>query len=122
MSVAGWASSAVDSVTGSKGKKSRDTEAFATLEDDTTASEYPTKGTGSTTPQKKSLGRSSSNSKSKESLSPKVGPKILKPPSMQGKKVVRALYNFSGSTDELSFKAGNETVVLNEVLIGGWEN
>ena len=40
MSVAGWASSTVDSVTGSKGKKSRDTEAFTTLEDDTTASEY----------------------------------------------------------------------------------
>jgi len=120
MSVAGWASSAVDSVTGSKGKKSKDTEAFATLGDDTTASEYATKGTGSTTPKKTSLGRSSSNNKSKENLSPKVGPRILKPPSMQGKKVVRALYDFSGSTDELSFKAGNEIVVLNEVLDDWW--
>ena len=123
MSITGWASSAVDSVTGSKGKKSKDTEAFATLEDDATTDdsiEYQSKGTGNTTPKKITLGRSSSNGKSKESLSLKAAPRILKPPSMQGRKVVRALYDFSGSTDELSFNSGNEIVVLNEVLDDWW--
>ena len=113
--MAGW----VDSVTGSKGKKSKDKDAFKALEDDAAANnttEYQTKST----PKKTTLGRSSSKSKSKENLSPNIVPRILKPPSMQGKKVVRALYDFSGSTDELSFKLGNEIVVLNEVLDDWW--
>ncbi|KAF8809813.1 BAR-domain-containing protein [Phlegmacium glaucopus] len=124
-SVAGWASSAVDSVTGSKGKKGKDKdkEAFATL-DNGDAAKYQTNGTTGGTPKKAALRpRSSSKSKSRESLpstAPKVTPRILKPPSMQGKKVVRALYDFSGSTEELSFKAGNEIVVLNEVLDDWW--
>jgi hypothetical protein len=118
ISVASW----VDSVTGSKEKKSKDTEAFTTLDDDpavNNTTEYQTNGTGGT-PKKTTLGRSSSNSKSKENMSPNVAPRILKPPSMQGKKVVRALYDFSGSTDELSFKSGNEIIVLNEVLDDWW--
>ncbi|KAG7087381.1 hypothetical protein E1B28_013354 [Marasmius oreades] len=36
------------------------------------------------------------------------------------KKVVRALYDFSGSSDELSFKVGDEIVVLSETLEGWW--
>jgi hypothetical protein len=45
----------------------------------------------------------------------------MKPQSMQGrKKVVRAVYDFNGSSDELSFKAGTEIVVLNEVLDDWW--
>jgi hypothetical protein len=117
MSVASW----VDSVTGSKEKKNKDTEAFATLDDDAAVNnttEYQTNGIGGI-PKKTSLGRSSPN-KSKENISPNVAPRILKPPSMQGKKVVRALYDFSGSTDELSFKSGNEIIVLNEVLDDWW--
>lgn len=117
MSVAGWASSAVDSVTGNKGKKSKDTEAFATLDDGANvniAAEYQN-GTGGGL---KKLARSSSKSKSRENI--KAAPKILKPRSMQGRKVVRALYDFSGSTDELSFKSGDEIVVLNEVLDDWW--
>lgn len=122
MSVASW----VDSVTGSKDKKSKDTEAFATLDDDAavnnTTDYHQTNGTGGT-PKKTTPGRSSSKSKSKENMSPSskvVSPRILKPPSMQGKKVVRALYDFTGSTDELSFKSGNEIIVLNEVLDDWW--
>jgi hypothetical protein len=119
MSVASW----VDSVTGIKEKKNKDTEAFETLDDDASVNnttEHQTNGTGGT-PKKTTLGRSSSISKSKENMSPtKVTPRILKPPSMQGKKVVRALYDFTGSTDELSFKSGNEIIVLNEVLDDWW--
>lgn len=121
MSVAGWASNAVDSVTGSKGKKSKDKEAFAALDDDAVAKDAETSGSGGTL-KKSALSRRSS-SKSRENsptMSAKVAPRILKPPSMQGKKVVRALYAFSGSTDEISFKAGDEIVVLNEVLDDWW--
>ena len=120
LSVAEWASNAVDSVTGSKGKKSKDKEAFETLDGDAkNVDEYQSRGPGGTL-KKTALGpRSSSKGKSRDNL-PSVVPKILKPPSMQGKKVVRALYDFSGSTDELSFKSGNEIVVLNEVLDDWW--
>ena len=118
MSVASW----VDSVTGSKEKKNKDTEAFATLDEDAAANnntEYQTNGTGGT-PKKTTLGRTSSNSKAKENMSPNIASRILKPPSMQGKKIVRALHDFSGSTDELSFKSGDEIIVLNEVLDDWW--
>jgi hypothetical protein len=67
--------------------------------------------------------RKSPKNKSKESLpgsSPKTPMRILKPPSLQGKKVVRALQDFSGSSDELSFKAGDEIVVISEVLDEWW--
>lgn len=123
MSITGWASSAVDSVTGSKGKKSKDTEAFAALDDDAgagNAAEHQINGISGSL-KKSALGRRpSSNSHSRENMPPKVAPRILKPPSMQEKKVVRALYDFSGSTDELSFKSGNEIIVLNEVLDDWW--
>ncbi|KAL0571451.1 hypothetical protein V5O48_010520 [Marasmius crinis-equi] len=36
------------------------------------------------------------------------------------RKIVRALHDFNGSSDELSFKAGEEIVVVNEVLEGWW--
>ncbi|KAF9265080.1 BAR-domain-containing protein [Marasmius fiardii PR-910] len=36
------------------------------------------------------------------------------------RKIVRALHDFSGSSDELSFKTGDEIVVLNETLEGWW--
>ncbi|KAF8153958.1 hypothetical protein B0H34DRAFT_661997, partial [Crassisporium funariophilum] len=130
LSVAGWASSAVDSVTGGRGKKNKDKEAFAALgdgADDKPTPEHHTNGTGDA-PTKSSgfrglSRRTSSKNKSKENLpsvSPQIPSRILKPPSMQGKKVVRALYDFSGSSDELSFKAGKEIVVLNEVLDDWW--
>ena len=131
MSVSGWASSAVESVTGKSGtsKKSKDKEAFAALDDG--------EGSGTSADQSEAgihkvrksssfrgLTRLPSKSKSKENLStPTLSqslPKILKPPSMQDKKIVRAMYDFSGSSDELSFKTGNEIVVVNEVLDDWW--
>jgi hypothetical protein len=125
MSVAGWASSAVESVT-SRGKKNKDTEAFSALGDD---DEPSTGSLGESSSLKKSssfrsLGRQPpSRNKSIENVpgvSPKVTPRILRPPSVQERKVVRALYDFSGSSDELSFKAGSEILVLNEVLDDWW--
>ncbi|RDB17579.1 SWI/SNF and RSC complexes subunit ssr3 [Hypsizygus marmoreus] len=114
MSVAGWAF-------GSRGKKSK--EKFAALGDQASDPEDdPVEGKGS--PQKKtssfhSITRKLSRDKSKES-SPKLSTRILKPPSLQGKRMVRALHSFSGATDELSFSAGDEIVVVNEVLEDWW--
>ncbi|KAF8957660.1 hypothetical protein BDZ97DRAFT_1845342 [Flammula alnicola] len=127
MSVAGWASSAVESVTGSRSKKSKDKDSFATLDDTAAAKTVAEQqGDGAHMIRKsssfRSLGRRSSN-KSKENLpanSPVGPPRILKPPSLQNNKVVRALYDFSGSSDELSFKAGSDIVVVHEVLDDWW--
>ena len=37
-----------------------------------------------------------------------------------GKKLAKALYDFEGGSDELSFKAGTEIAILNEVLDDWW--
>ncbi|KAJ2936365.1 hypothetical protein H1R20_g728, partial [Candolleomyces eurysporus] len=128
LSVAGWASSAVDSF--SRGKKSKDVDSFATLDDGPDTEDAPRRSpdTPNASPLKRSnsfLSRRSSSkkNKSKESLgtsSPVVPGRILKPPSLQDKKVVKALYDFNGSADELTFKAGTEIKVLNEVVDGWW--
>ncbi|KAG6830135.1 hypothetical protein H0H92_001999 [Tricholoma furcatifolium] len=121
MSVAGWASSAVDSVTG-RGKKNKDKEKFASLTDDAQHDEDVDEDGMRSSPSKKSSTFHSLTrrlSKSKES-SPQLPPKILKPPSLQEKKIVRATHSFSGGTDELTFVAGEEIVVLNEVLDDWW--
>ncbi|KAF8882810.1 hypothetical protein BD779DRAFT_1663241 [Infundibulicybe gibba] len=120
LSVAGWASSAVGSVTG-RGKKNKDK--FAALGDDDGSA---ANGDGQDSPPTRptsSMSRRSSKNRSKENLpsrSPKPPPRILKPRSLQEKKTVRALYDFSGSSDELSFRAGDHITVVNEVLDGWW--
>ncbi|KAF5375449.1 hypothetical protein D9615_007955 [Tricholomella constricta] len=123
MSVAGWASSAVESVTG-RGKKSKDKDKFATLDDDEPHEREADEGSVRTSPKKPSsfhsLTRKLSKDKSKADVSPKPGAKILKPPSLQGRKTVRAMHSFSGGTDELSFNTGDEIIVVNEVLDGWW--
>ncbi len=140
ISMAEWASSAMESVTGGKSKKPKlDRESFSALEDSSLGNGNPEAG-GSGTASKPSSSflsiarlaskTASSTSNSKESLpitsessssSSQTQGKIMKPQSMQGrKKVVRAVYDFNGSSDELSFKAGTEIVVLNEVLDDWW--
>lgn len=124
-SVSGWASSAVESVTG-RGKKNKDK--FTTLADEDDKRDS-TEDSAEANPALKRSGSSSSIStkrskdKLKEnvtSISPKPPARILKPPSLQEKKMVRARYSFSGVTDELSFKTGDEITVVNEVLDGWW--
>ncbi|KAF9040095.1 hypothetical protein BJ165DRAFT_1531067 [Panaeolus papilionaceus] len=143
MSVAGWASNAVESVTGGRNKKSKDKDAFATLDDDEHSGSAES-GQGSSHGQEngneatlrksgsftKALSRRASKKKSKDGINGGSAPastngtpriQILKPPSLS-KKVVRALHDFSGSSaDELSFKAGDEIIVLSEVLDDWWE-
>ncbi|KAK7029518.1 hypothetical protein VNI00_014551 [Paramarasmius palmivorus] len=72
-----------------------------------------------------SKGSKAKHAKSKSEQVPLSGSssslsKIQKPPSMQNRKVMKALYDFSGSSDELSFRIGDEIVVVNEVLDGWW--
>lgn len=117
MNVTGWASSAMSSMTG-RGKKDRDN--FATLtngddpETDITDPSRP--------PSSRSFSRKSPSSKAKELLngSPKIPTQIMKPPSQYARKLVRALHDFTGSSDELTFKAGDEIIVIHEVLDDWW--
>jgi len=136
-SVSGWATNAVDSITPSaksaKSTKVKDKDSFTTLDDEEDmprrrGSQDSDRGSmGSSSLQKSGsfgLGRRlSRKKKSKDSLSapsPKVPPKILKPPSLQESKHVTALYDFKGGPDELTFKAGQDIRVINEVVEGWW--
>ncbi|KAF9528813.1 hypothetical protein CPB83DRAFT_853775 [Crepidotus variabilis] len=136
-SMAEWASTAMGSVTGSKSKKNKaDKDSFATLEEDgppgRASNEFGTTSSRASSSflslsrltSKATSSNASSismppNSSSSSSPSQSSG-KILKPPSLQGRKIVKALHDFNGSSDELSFKAGTEIVVVNEVLDDWW--
>ncbi|KAI3608785.1 bar domain-containing protein [Moniliophthora roreri] len=130
MSLASWSM-------GSFGRKKK--EKFANLDDDAklddgngTESEDGNHSSSPVQSHKSFSGRSTSSKASKgkhtKSKSDQVAlsgsssslPRIQKPPSMQTRKVMRALHDFSGSSDELSFKAGDEIIVVNEVLEGWW--
>lgn len=127
LSVTGWASSAVDSI--SRGsKKNKDIEAFSSLGDDHDGTVGgDTEKVVEPAPRRLSFSlsrrTSSKQKKSKDNLdapAPVGPPRLLKPPSLQDKKTVKALYDFQGSTDELTFKAGTDIKVLNEVVDGWW--
>ncbi|KAG1750385.1 uncharacterized protein EDB91DRAFT_1107120 [Suillus paluster] len=117
MNVTGWASSAMSSVTG-RGKKDRDNFATLTNEDDPEADSVDSPRP----PSSRSFSRKSPSSKVKELLngSPKMPIQIMKPPSQHEPKLVRALHDFTGSSDELTFKAGDEITVIHEVLDDWW--
>lgn len=122
MSVTGWASNAVSSLAG-RGKKDRDNFAALTDGDESDNADKDNHRSLSRQPSLKSVSRKSPKAKSadlcKES-SPRVATRILKPPSQQEQKLVKALHDFTGSSDELTFKAGDEIVVINEVLEDWW--
>ncbi|KAF5326169.1 hypothetical protein D9611_000817 [Ephemerocybe angulata] len=129
LSVAGWASNAVDNLA-NRSKKNKDKEAFSTLGDDGADIDSPNVDEDARQPNARrgsfSLkGKVSSRKKSKEALAsvapaPLAPPRILKPRSLQDKKTVKALYDFNGSADELTFRAGTDIKVLNEVVDGWW--
>lgn len=108
--VSGW----MDSV---RGKKSK----FTSLQDDEdAASPSPDKESSrSITNAFGSLMRKDSTTK-KESMPIVEKDRLISPPSLQERKVVRAIYDFNGSSDELSFKVGDEIMVVNEVLDDWW--
>ena len=122
LSVAGWASSALDTMTG-RGKK--DKENFATLEDgdsgiigeeksSTTRPPLPRRQSSKSQPTSRRNTPTSSPSATFRSLRALTGSSPSTP------KMVRAINDFSGATDELSFRVGDEIVLLNEVIEGWW--
>ncbi|KAJ7306999.1 hypothetical protein DFH08DRAFT_900973 [Mycena albidolilacea] len=131
LSVAGWAAGAVGSVTG-RGKN----KAFTSLADEADRdsghgeSDNGSGGGGgggvlhSITRRKSGStnnhGGGGGGGEKSSGTTPKLPTRILKPPSQAQRKVVRALYDFSGSSDELAFKTGDTIVVVNEVLDGWW--
>lgn len=119
MSVTGWASNAVSSLAG-LGKKDRD--AFAALMNEDEEKDSVDTPDVPRPPSSRSLSRKLPKVKPADLLteSLRTDGRILKPPSQQEKKVVRALHDFSGSSDELSFRAGDEITVIHEVLDDWW--
>ncbi|KAI9463493.1 BAR-domain-containing protein [Boletus coccyginus] len=114
-SVTGWASNAVSSIAG-LGKKDRDTFTALVNGDGKDGAATPDV---SCPPSSRSFSRKSPRAKPAD-LPLESNGRILKPPSQQEKKLVRALYDFSGSSDELSFRAGDEITVIHEVLDDWW--
>ncbi|GBE87306.1 hypothetical protein SCP_1005540 [Sparassis crispa] len=128
MSVAGWASSAMSSVT-ALGKKDKDKDAFAALHDDAGVGHHP--GDEDYADVKRSTGMyaKSKSAPATPSLSPKGVTRMPASQSMYAssrwnaapRKVAVALYDFAaGSSDELTFRTGDQIVVVNEVLDGWW--
>ncbi|KAA1466813.1 BAR-domain-containing protein [Dentipellis sp. KUC8613] len=120
--VSGWTNSW-------RGKKGRDRETFSNLKDEETDEDDEDSATfhhsRSVSSVSLSLSLSSNKakpaSKSKSATSSPVIPgRVPKWLEKDKKKLVRALYDFSGSVDELSFRTGDEIVVVNEVLDDWW--
>jgi hypothetical protein len=117
MSVAGW----MGSITG-RGKKDKLADALMQDSSDSEAED----------PKRSKQRRQSNTSRSSPTkhrpsasntpnASPLIPSRLLKLPMHHNKKVAIAMHDFNaGSSDELSFKAGDQIVVLNEVLDGWW--
>lgn len=116
-SVAGWASSAVESVTN---RRKKDKDNFASLDDDEDNGSTGRRSSEWVSSLKKSTSIGSMGRKSPY-RSPKVPQQMSKPGSLQEKKLVRARFDYEAkSSNELSFRAGAEIVALNEVLDAWW--
>ncbi|KAJ3574032.1 hypothetical protein NP233_g2039 [Leucocoprinus birnbaumii] len=120
-SVAGWASNAVESVA-NRMKKDKDKDNFASLDDEDEGSPAQRNSPERVSPLKKSSSIGSIGRRSSFFSSPKAKPQLpSKISATPGKKIVRARVDYEAkSTNELSFTAGSEIVVLNEVLDSWW--
>lgn len=123
LSVTGWASSAIDSMRNGRGKK--DKENFATLEDGEGGANGEDKNASTRPPliRRQSSKSQPGSKKNTPSSSPSTTFRTLKAltgVSSDSPKMVRAVDDFSGSVDELSFRVGDEIVLLNEVIEGWW--
>ena len=115
-SVAGWASSAVESVA-NRMKKDKDT--FAALDEDM---ENKRRNSEQTPSLKKSMSPGSIGRRSPYFSSSKANSQAPKQSNATPeKKIVRARLDYEAkSSDELSFQTGSDIVVLNEVLDSWW--
>ena len=111
-SVAGW----MGSLTG-RGKKEKTDALMQDRDDDSDSDEAETKSSRS----RRQSNSSPTKTKPTSSVnaSPVVPSRMLKLPAQR--KIAVALHDFNaGSPDELSFKAGDQIAVQNEVLDGWW--
>ncbi|KAH9837641.1 BAR-domain-containing protein [Rhodofomes roseus] len=105
LSVAGWASSA-----------DKDKDNFATLRDNDGGGDDSDASDGASSASKHRKGKSSGSITSTSPVERRLSMR-----KASGKRVVVALHDFAaGSTDELSFHAGDQIAVVNEVLDGWW--
>lgn len=120
MGIAGWASS-ISKMTGRAKNRGRadvlmgesDGEDGAT---ENAATETPEPASARATPTKSKMSRGNT-----PNASPSLPSRVLKSTSQQNKKIAVALHDFAAaSTDELSFKTGDQIFVLNEVVEGWW--
>lgn len=122
LSLSTWTPSIVATMS-SRGKKNKDKEAFSALSDEPDGEAH-----GDAKPQAAPRSRSfsltrkmSKKKKSKENVAtpPLDVASRLEPPVLTEKRTVTAVYDFEGSQDELSFKAGTDIKVLN-MVVDGW--
>lgn len=117
MSVAGW----MGSLTG-RGKKAKG-DALIDDDDDNSDSSDDDRTKPSRSRRPSATSRSSPTKgrpSSSVSASPVIPPRPLRLPT-QTKKLALALHDFNASsTDELSFRSGDQITVINEVLDGWW--
>ena len=108
-SVASWVGDAMSNVMSRNKTRNPDVENFATLEDDEELDKRNSRMRRSRKSSMKSLRSANGRSRSRTRDNQK-----------NTRKVVKAIYDFSGSGEELSFKTGDEIVVINEVLDDWW--
>ncbi|KAI0312224.1 hypothetical protein OF83DRAFT_676611 [Amylostereum chailletii] len=114
-SISGWTSSW-------RGKKDKN-QLFSALQDDENPEGTSTNSSSLsfTMPSMPSIGIGKSRSvRTTPSASPSIPSRGLNMKNLDTRKHVRALYDFSGSSDELSFHVGDRIVVVNEVLDDWW--
>ncbi|EPQ55660.1 BAR-domain-containing protein [Gloeophyllum trabeum ATCC 11539] len=120
LSMAGWASSAVGSITG---RSKKDKDKFATLKetDGTQSDEDESDGARSEVSRSSRFSSKSASKKSKSKKEAVAMGKSVSAPQPGGRKMMKALYDFTASSaDELSFRAGDVITVQAEVLEGWW--
>ncbi|EJD05243.1 BAR-domain-containing protein [Fomitiporia mediterranea MF3/22] len=119
--VTGWMGDAMSSVMSRNKSRNTDVENFAALGDEDEVEGVEKNGAQrkqrrlsnrSTRSDKSNGGKSRSQSKDRAVENGGSSKRV--------RRVMKALYDFSGSSDELSFKAGDEIVVVNEVLEDWW--
>ncbi|KAL5479072.1 hypothetical protein ACEPAI_2360 [Sanghuangporus weigelae] len=107
--VANWVGDAVSSVMSRNKSRNPDVVNFAELRDGEELDKRTSRMRHSRKSSIKSVRSANGRSRSRTRDNPK-----------NTRKIVKAIYDFSGSGDELSFKTGEEIVVVNEVLDDWW--
>lgn len=116
--MAGWVGDAMTNVM-SRSKNKVDRENFEAMQDESDSDEQGTTDNGRPSRPRSALSNRSTKS-NRSNTSGKGHLRSRSSGTSKDRKLMKALFDFSGSNDELSFKAGDEIEVLNEVLDDWW--